>query len=267
MNAPAMNTTTTINLSLETARHHLRRLGFYGLLAHTETLLGEPWLARVIEIEDAERARRSLKRRLDHARLGTFKPIADFDWNWPTKCERALIEELFALGFIEEATNVIFIGANGLGKTMLLKNLVHQAILRGHSARFTLASDMLHDLAAPDSSVALARRLRRYTGPRLLAIDEVGYLSYDTRYADLLFEVVTRRYEQQRCILLTTNKPFGEWNQVFPNAGCVVTLIDRLLHRAEIVALEGNSHRLKEAQERAAQKAKLRNPAAVRKQR
>ena len=263
MNAP---TTMPTNLNLETARSRLRRLGFYGLLAQAETLLNEPWLARVIDIEDTERARRSLKRRLDNSRLGAFKSIADFDWAWPAKCDRSLIEELFSLGFIEEAANVVFIGPNGLGKTMLLKNLAHQAVLHGHSARFTLASDMLHDLAAQDSTIALARRLRRYTSPRLLAIDEVGYLSYDARYADLLFEVVTRRYEQQRSILLTTNKVFGEWSQVFPNATCVGTLVDRLLHRAEIVVLDGESYRLKEAQERAAQKAILRSPAA-RKQR
>ena len=254
-----MNTnSTTTNLTLETVRPRLRRLGFYGLLAQAETLLHQPWLARVLEIEERERSRRSLKRRLDHARLGTFKPIADFDWTWPTKCDRSLIEELFSLAFIEEAANVVFIGSNGLAKTMLLKNLAHQAVLHGHSARFTLASDMLHDLAAQDSTTALARRLRRYTHPTLLAIDEVGYLSYDPRYADLLFEVVTRRYEQQRSILLTTNKAFGEWNQVFPNATCVGTLVDRLLHRAEIVALEGKSYRLKEAQERTARKAKSR---------
>jgi DNA replication protein DnaC len=159
----------------------------------------------------------------------------------------------------------VLIGANGLGKTMLLKNLAHQAVLQGHTARFTLASDMLHDLAAQDSTAALARRLRRYTSPTLLAIDEVGYLSYDARYADLLFEGVTRRY-QTRPILLTTNKVFGEWNPVFPNAACVVTLIDRLMHRAEIVALEGESYRLKEAKERAQRKAKSRTPTA-RKQR
>ena len=138
---------------------------------------------------------------------------------------------------------------------MLAKNLAHQAILHGRTASFTLASDMLHDLAAQESTTALARRLRRYTSPTVLAIDEVGYLSYDARYADLLFEVVTRRY-QQRPIILTTNKAFGEWNQVFPNAACVVTLVDRLLHRAEILALEG--YRLKEAQERATRKAKSR---------
>ena len=253
---------TPPKLNLETARTHLRRLGFYGLLAQIETLLNEPWLVHVIEIEDAERAHRSLKRRLVHSRLGAFKPIVDFDWAWPEQCERNTIEELFSLGFIDEAANVVFIGNKGLGKTMILKNLTHQAILHGHSARFTLASDMLHDLAAQDSSVALARRLRRYTSPRLLSIDEVGYLSYDSRYADLLFEVVTRRYEQRRSILLTTNKVFGEWNQVFPNASCVGTLIDRLVHRAEIITLEGKSYRLKEAEERAAQKAKLRSAAA-----
>ena len=247
-------------LSLDSACTRLRRLGFYGLLAQVETLLAEPWLTRVIDIEETERARRSLKRRLDNARLGAFKPLADFDWSWPTKCDRGAIEELFDLGFLSEAANVVLIGPNGLGKTMLLKNLAHQAVLHGHSARFTLASDMLHDLATPDSTTALARRLRRYTRPTLLAIDEVGYLSYDARYADLLFEVVTRRYEQQRPILLTTNRAFGEWNQVFPNATCVVTLVDRLLHRAEIVALDGKSYRLKEAQERAARKTKSRAP-------
>lgn len=252
---------TTTHLTLEAARQHLRRLGFYGLLAHAETLLHEPWLARVIEIEDTERQHRSLKRRLDNARLGAFKPLADFDWTWPTKCDRALVEELFSLAFIGEPANVVLIGPNGLGKTMLAKNLAHQAVLHGHTARFTLASDLLHDLAAQDSSTALARRLRRYTSPTVLAIDEVGYLSYDARYADLLFEVITRRYPQ-RPVILTTNKPFGEWNQVFPNAACVVTLVDRLLHRAEILALEGKSYRLKEAQERATRKAKSRAKAS-----
>jgi DNA replication protein DnaC len=117
---------------------------------------------------------------------------------------------------------------------------------------------MLSDLAAQESSAALKRRLRRYCQPKLLCIDEVGYLSYDSRYADLFFEVVTRRYEGPRSIVLSTNKPFSEWSQVFPNAACVVTLVDRLLHRSEILAIEGDSFRLKEATERAAAKAKSR---------
>ena len=169
-----------------------------------------------------------------------------------------MVEELQSFGFLEHATNVIIVGPNGLGKTMLAKNLLHQAILRGLTARFTIASDMLHDLATQDSSTQLSRRLRRYTTPALLCIDELGYLSYDSRYADLLFEVITRRY-QQRATVLTTNKPFGEWNEVFPNAGCVVTLVDRLVHRSEILTIAGSSYRLKEAQEAAALRAAQRS--------
>jgi DNA replication protein DnaC len=120
--------------------------------------------------------------------------------------------------------------------------------------RVTSASDMLADLAAQDSSSCLARRLRRYTVPRLLCIDEVGYLSYSNRYADLLFEVVTRRYEQHKPIALSTNKAFAEWSEVFPHAACTVTLVDRLVHRSEILQVDGDSYRLKEAKERADQR-------------
>lgn len=218
----------------------------------------EPWLATVLEIEELERHRRSLKRRMGNARLGTFKALAEFDWAWPQQCDRALVQELHSLAFIEEAANVVMIGPNGLGKTMLLKNIAHQAVLQGYSARFTLASDMLHDLAAQDSSVALARRLQRYTRVAILAIDEVGYLSYDNAHADLLFEVSTRRYERGTSTIVTTNKPFTQWNEVFPNAACVVTLIDRLTHRAEVVQIEADSYRLKEAKQRAVDKAKRR---------
>ena len=247
----------TLPLNLENLRERLQRLGLHGLLANLETIINEPWLPHLLAIEEAERTRRSFKRRLDDARIGVFKPIADFDWTWPTQCDRPLVEEILSLAFIDETANIVLIGPNGLGKTMLMKNLLYQAVLHGHTARFTLASDMLHDLAAQDSSASLRRRLRRYTQPGVLAIDEVGYLSYDARYADLFFEVITRRY-QNSPVILSTNKPFGEWNQVFPNAGCVVTLVDRLMHKAEILTLAGKSYRLKEAQERAARNAKSR---------
>lgn len=244
---------------LDELKQRLRRLNLYGLLAHLEQLATEPWLSRVLEIEESERLHRSLKRRVDNARLGSFKPMADFDYAWPKELDRALLEELLTLGFLGQAANVVIIGPNGLGKTMIARNLLHQAVLRGYTARFTAASDMLHDLAAQDSSTALARRLRRYTAPALLCVDEVGYLAYDTRYADLLFEVITRRYQLRRPLVLTTNKTFREWNEVFPNATCVVALVDRLVHRSEILTLAGDSYRLKEAQERAAQRAAQRS--------
>ncbi len=246
-------TTTTTSVDTAERRAQLRALGLYGLAVQDDDVLEQPWLEQVIDIEDRERRRRSLKRRLDNARIGAFKALADFDWQWPRTIERALLEELFSLAFLDDATNVVLLGPNGVGKSMLAKNLTHQAVIHGRTARFTTASDMLHDLASQDSDASLARRLRRYTQPDLLTVDEVGYLAYDNRYADLLFEVVTRRY-LARPIIVTTNKAFGEWNEVFPNAACVVTLVDRLVHRSELVAIDGDSYRLKEAKEHAAKR-------------
>lgn len=239
-------------------RDRIQRLGLFGLLASWSEIADQPWLPQLVAIEERERKRRSLERRLLNARIGAFKPMADFDWSWPSKIDRDAIEELLTLRFIDEGSNAVLVGPNGLGKTMLLRNVAHQATLRGHTVRFTTASDMLADLAAQESSVALSRRLRRYTQPRLLCVDEVGYLSYSGRYADLLFEVVTRRYDDSRAILLSTNKKFADWAEVFPHAACTVTLIDRLIHRAEIIDLEGESYRLKEAKERAANKSSAR---------
>ena len=242
----------------DSVRQRLRAVGLYGLAVQDAAVLAEPWVERVIDIEDRERKRRSLERRLANARIGPFKPVADFDWAWPKRIDRPLIEELFSLAFVDDATNVVFVGPNGVGKTMFVKNLLHHGVLNGLTARFTTASDMLHELAAQDSDASLARRLRRFTGPQLLAIDEVGYLTYDNRYADLLFEVVTRRYLKLP-VLITTNKPFSEWADVFSSAACVVTLVDRLIHRSEIVHLDGESYRLREAKEQAARRSKARS--------
>lgn len=238
-------------------RSALRRLGLFGLLANWEQVRPLDWLPTVIDYEQRERQRRSLERRLRFARLGAFKPLCDFDWQWPKKIDRSAVEELCSLEFITELANVVLIGPNSTGKTTIAKNLAHLALLGGYSARFTTASAMLNDLAAQDSAAALNRRLRHYCRPALLVCDELGYLSYDSRYADLLFEVVTRRY-QQRSTIITTNKIFSDWNQVFPNAASVVTIIDRLVHKAEIITIEADSYCLKEAKERAAQKARSR---------
>ena len=253
-----MTTTTPDDDERRTA---LRRLGLFGLLARWEEVRHLDWLPSVIEYEQSERQRRSLQRRLHFARLGSFKPLCDFDWHWPKKIDRAAVDELTSLEFLAEPANVVLIGPNSTGKTTIAKNLAHLAVLGGYTARFTTASAMLNDLAAQDSAAALHRRLRHYCRPALLVCDELGYLSYDARYADLLFEVVTRRY-QQRATIITTNKPFSEWNQVFPNAASVVTIIDRLVHKAEILTIEGDSYCLKEAKERAAQKARTRKQRA-----
>ena len=247
---------TDLNPSELKAR--LKTLGLFGLIASWEQIADKPWLGEVLAIEESERRKRSLERRLRNARVTSFKPMVDFDWVWPKKIDREAIDELFALGFLKSGHNAVLVGPNGVGKTMILKNLAHHAVVRGHTVRFATASDMLADLAAQESSVALARRLRRYTIPHLLCVDEVGYLSYDNRYADLLFEVVTRRYDAQKPLLLSTNKPFSAWSEVFPHAACVVTLVDRLIHRAEVIEIDADSYRLKEAKELSAARSKQR---------
>lgn len=242
-------------------RERATDLGLHGLVLHFDEVRDAQWPHWLVHVEEVERARRSLERRIRNAKLGRFKAVADFDWTWPKKVDRKLVDELFTLKFVAEGANVVAVGPNGVGKTMLAKNLAHAALLAGHTVSFTTASAMLNELAAEDSASGLQRRLRRLCRPRLLFIDEVGYLSYGTRHADLLFEVVTRRYAAGKPIVVTTNKPFAEWNQVFPSAACVVTLVDRLVHRSEILKIEGDSYRLKEAKERHASKAKAREEA------
>ena len=242
-----MTTTTTTNDALKA---RAKALKLHGLLAHWDEVGETDWLEPLIRWEEEERARRGLQRRLSNARLGRFKPLADFDWHWPKQCDRQAVEELMRLAFLSEPANAVLVGPNGVGKSTIARNIAHQAVLAGHSVLFTNAAAMLNELAAQDGDNALRRRLALYARPRLLVIDEIGYLSYSNRHADLLFEIVSRRYEE-KSTLLTTNRPFSEWGEVFPNAPCVVSLVDRLVHNAEIISIEGESYRLKEARERA----------------
>jgi len=251
-------------------REQAQGLRLHGLLAHWSEVMADAdaaqRVAQWLRWELQERGRRSLERRLRDAHIGQFKPVADFDWSWPTQIDRAAIEELMTLQFLADATNVVFAGPNGVGKTMCACNLGYQAVLAGHTVLFVTAGQLLGDLAALDSDSALRSRLRRYAAPDLLLIDEVGYLSYSNRHADLLFELVSRRY-QHKSTVVTTNKAFADWGEVFPNAACVVSLVDRLMHRAEVVRIEGQSYRAKEAQERLAMRVRQRAGKSVRSKR
>lgn len=232
----------------------LRALGLHGLNARWAEAQHWPWVTELLTIEEGERQRRSLERRVKAARLGRFKPMADFDWSWPRTIDRELVEELFGLDFLAEAVNVILVGPNGVGKTMITQNLIFAALQQGRTARFCTASALLADLSAQDGGSALQRAVQRYCRPTLLAIDELGYLSYDARAADLLFTIVKARADLDRSIIVSTNKPFAEWAEVFPNASSVVALVDRLVHRSEIVPIEADSFRLHEARQRAARR-------------
>lgn len=243
-------------------RQRVATLQLHGVLAHWAECANEPWIDPLLAWEETERARRSLERRLRCAHIGKFKPLADFDWSWPQQCDQSAIAELMTLDFLHSATNAILVGTSGLGKTMIAQNIAHQAVLHGHTVLFATAGQLLGDLAGLDSDSALRYRLRRYAAPDLLVIDEVGYLSYSNRHADLLFELINRRHEK-KSTLITTNKSFSEWSEVFPNASCVVAMIDRLVHHAEIFSIKGDSYRRKEAQEHAAAKSRKRKAKAA----
>ncbi len=243
--------------NLESLRARAEALHLHGLLAHWPEAGPADWVQPLLQWEEDERARRSLERRIGAAHIGRFKPVCDFDWKWPKRCDRAAIECLMTLEFLAEATNIVMVGPNGVGKSMLARNLAHQALIHGHTVLFTTAGQLLGDLAALDSDSALRRRLRHYAAPDFLLIDEVGYLSYSNRHADLLFELINRRYES-KSTLVTTNRTFADWHEVFPNATCVVSLVDRLLHHADVINIDGDSYRLKEAQERAEQRTQKR---------
>lgn len=207
-------------------------------------------LEEMSRLELAERARRSGERRLGRAHLGRFKPMADFDWKWPKKIDREAVERTLALGFIEHGENVILVAPQGLGKTMIAQNVLHEAVRAGSTALLVSAADLILDLSKQETARALERRLQHYARPHVLAIDELGYLSFDNQAADLLFQIVSRRYEK-RPIVLTTNLAFLEWNTIFPNATSAVALVDRLTHHAEIISIEGESYRRREAAEEA----------------
>ncbi len=261
MSFPESPTTTQpIDLSAR-----LAGLGLRFTASHLEDFLaratknrwgGVRLLEEMVQVETADRAQRSLDRRVLRSRLGKFKPIADFDWAWPKKIDRDLIERSMTLDFVAERRNVAIAATNGLGKTMIAKNIAHAALIAGHSVLFRTASDLLADLAA-DSPEIRRRKFNFYSRHDLLVIDEIGYLSYDDRAADLLYEVVSRRYER-RSILVTTNLGFKEWNTVFPNATSLATLLDRLLHHADATVIEGESYRAFESQRETAARRKKR---------
>jgi DNA replication protein DnaC len=241
----------------------LHQLGLVALPAQLDDFLARATKARwsplqlleeLTRAETAERARRSLERRVRLSGVKRFKPMADFDWSWPTKIERSLIERALTLDFLAEARNLVLMGSNGLGKTMIAQNICHQAVLAGHSVLFRSAAGLLEDLHR-QTPEGRRRKLRAYANVGLLCLDEVGYLSADDKAADLLFEVINRRYERKP-LIITANRPFQEWNQVFPNASCIVTLLDRLVHHADVTVLEGKSYRLRESEQETAARRK-----------
>jgi DNA replication protein DnaC len=204
------------------------------------------YLARLIDSEAQRRHQLAIRRRVAAARFPCLKTLDLFDWNWPKKINRPQVQNLFRLSFLKDKTNVIFMGGVGLGKTHLVSALAHEACLHGHSVLFTTAVDIINTLMAAQAVGRLKRELKRYLKPTIIAIDELGYLPIDKAGADLLFQVISQRYEQG-CILLTTNQLYKHWPKIFNNDSTLTSaVLDRLLYHAETVIVEGRSYRMRD---------------------
>ena len=201
------------------------------------------YLGELITGEAAQREDRSVQRRIKLARFPVLKTLDQFDWNWPTKINRAQIQNLFHLDFVAQHANAIFISTTGLGKSHLMTALGHAACLHGYSVLFTGAIDIINSMASAQAGGAIKHALRRYTKPQVLCIDELGYLPIDKFGADCLFQIISHRYERG-ATLITTNRIYKHWASIFNNDAVLTSaLLDRLLHHSESVRIEGKSYR------------------------
>lgn len=203
-------------------------------------------LSKLMDGETQLRQIRSTDRRIRVARFPVKKTREDFDWSWPKKINRQQIEHLFHLKFIEEKANVIFLGGVGLGKSHLSSALGYEACLQGYSVMFTTAIDVINNLSAARDASRLKSELNKYLKPQLIILDELGYLPIDKLGADLLFQVISQRYERGS-IIITSNRAFKQWPEIFNNDATLTSaLLDRVLHHADVVVLQGKSYRMKE---------------------
>lgn len=204
------------------------------------------YLARLIEGETQRRHDRQIVRRVAAARFPVIKTLEQFNWTWPKKVNQAQVQNLFRLAFLKDKASVLFIGGVGLGKTHLATALGHAACLQGHTVLFTTAIEAINTLSAAQAQCRLKAELRKFLAPTLLIVDELGYLPIDKTGADLLFQIISGRYEKGSTVI-TTNQTYKNWARIFNNDATITSaVLDRLLHHAETVLLEGKSYRMKD---------------------
>jgi len=207
------------------------------------------YLGELVATEAAQRKDRATQRRIRMARFPQIKTLEQFKWNWPKKINKMQVENLFRLDFIKQKSNVVLLGGVGLGKTHLATALGYQACLKGYTVFFTTAVDAINSLIAAQTTGRLKQELKKYQKPSVLCIDELGYLPIDKTGADLLFQVISKRYEAGS-IIITSNRTFKDWPKIFNNDATLTSaLLDRFLHHADTVVIEGKSYRMKDAVE------------------
>lgn len=204
------------------------------------------YLSALVQGEAALRRDRSVQRRIAAARFPVVKTLDGFNWTWPKSINRLQVQHLFHLNFVRKKENVVFLGGVGVGKTHLAAALGYAACLKRRAVLFTTAIDAINAMTAAQAAGRLRHELKRYEKPELLVLDELGYLPIDKTGADLLFQIISRRYERG-AMIVTTNRAFKDWPEIFNNDSTLASaVLDRLLHHAEIVVIEGKSYRMKE---------------------
>ena len=206
----------------------------------------EDYLEKLADGEAALRKDRSIQRRIRLARFPVIKTLDQFNWTWPKKINRLQVQQLFRLQFVEQPANVIFLGGVGLGKTHLASALGYEACLKGYTVLFATSIDVINTLSAARAAGRMKQELKKYTRPSLLILDELGFLPIDKVGADLLFQVISQRYEQG-AIAITSNRAYKDWPEIFNNDSTLTSaILDRLLHHAETILIQGKSYRMKE---------------------
>ncbi len=204
------------------------------------------YLEALINEEALQRQQRARERRIRLARFPTPKTLEQFNWQWPTSINEMAVKHLFQLQFVKDKANVIFLGGVGMGKTHLSIALGYQACLHNYSVLFTTAVEVINNLTAAQNAGQLKQELNKYVKPQVLLLDELGYLPIDKKGADLLFQVLSQRYERG-AIILSSNRAYKDWPEIFNNDATLTSaILDRLLHHSETVVIEGKSYRMKD---------------------
>jgi len=207
---------------------------------------GEELLLRLLRGEVDARHARAIERRIREAKIKSARRLDDFDFSWPTEINRDHVRHVFTMGFLREKANVVFIGGVGLGKTHLAAALAREACFRRLPVLFTSAIDIVNNLVEAAARKALSSAIRRYAYPKLLVVDELGYLPLDKVGAEMLFQVFCARYEQASTII-TTNRAYRDWSQTFANDLTITSaVLDRINHHCETVIIKGKSYRTKD---------------------
>jgi DNA replication protein DnaC len=206
----------------------------------------EEIIARLLDGEIQQRTDRALQHRIKNARFPFLKTLDDFDWSWPKKINRAQIQHIFRLDWLPQHGNIFFLGGVGLGKSHLALALGYHACQQGYSVRWVTAINLINTLLAAQHNHRIKTELKTFLKPQLLVLDELGYMPIDKAGADLLFQVVSERYEHG-AICITSNKPFKQWATIFNNDTTLTSaILDRILHHGEPVIIEGKSYRMKD---------------------